>query len=431
MGPTRTTAKGAARVSPISVDKPVVRRLKATELTQITPPAVKVGKKRASAATAARDNLLNSEFARHEPPLSPSTLGDLSNRILPLFKKTNFPRLTPEEYKVIQPSLRLASQLLKHSSLQPLLRTIVFHGPLQPLDMVDPDDGKSLFEYPIDSNPITPTDTANNIAALGELRHFVKFSMKLVNFNGNAAATKPLNGKKPPKNTRTKIKHLHAIRSSVKIPSDVLKHLVEATDNFPSTQDVPALLGRRFHLAVDLVHEVCHALGYATDGHLKEYDTEPLMPGARIGEIGFTTEQTLLSGHFEVLWHKDKNAKMHEKSEGELSDFIGLPVLFDWPSSCTVKDYAHHNLCMSVRQGVQDSLPEKEVAWRVPMSDLARFFKTEFWEQEPASLALERKVGFAFTSDRKGAVRKFCDADEDVVPKGYKVSKHSAIVYDK
>lgn len=428
---TRSTVKGKARINPIGTDDPVAKRLKATDLTQITPPAVKVGTKGLSAAKAARNNLLHSEFCRHEPPLSPSLLGDLSNPILPLFKKANFTKLTLEEYEVIKPSLRLASQLLKHPSPQPLLRTVAFHGPLKPLDMVDPDDGKPLVEYPVDPIPLTPADTANNTAALDELKYFVKFAMKLQNCNGGAAFTKALDGKTPPENTRTKLKYLHGIRSTAKIPSDALKLLTEATNNFPSTQDVPFLLGRHFHLAVDLAHEVCHALGYATDGHLDEYDTEPFMPGARFGEIGFTMEQTLLGGHFEMLWDKDdsETAKMHEKAEGELSDFVGLPVVFDWPSLCTVEDHAHNKLCMSVRQGVPDTLAEKEVAWRVPMSDLARFFKTDFWEQEPASLALERKVGFAFTSDKNGAARKFRDADEEGVPKGYKISRCSAIVY--
>lgn len=104
-------------------------------------------------------NLMRSEFARVEAAPSPSALGDLTNPILPIFRPTNFPDI--EKYDKIAPSIRLASLLLQHASIRPMLRTILTHGPLIPLGEVDdddPDSPKELCAYPPNLKPVTRRD---------------------------------------------------------------------------------------------------------------------------------------------------------------------------------------------------------------------------------------------------------------------------------
>lgn len=225
-------------------------------------------------------NMYNSEFLAKEAPLELSKLGDLSNPILPIFRPENFGMLDKsEDYKVIEPSARLASLLLTHSTLQSMLRTMLTHKALKALKEFD--EKKRVYEYPLLSSPVTRDDIDINNAALTELADFVTFKTH-TNISHGAAFTKCLTGTRPP--IIIKRHHLHGISSEISISKKVLDLLIKATNTLASTKDTPLLLGRPFALAVDLAHEVCHALGYAKHGHLRVYGTEPFdaqRPGRR------------------------------------------------------------------------------------------------------------------------------------------------------
>ena len=82
----------------------------------------------------------------------------------------------------------------------------------------------------------------------------------------------------------------------------------------------------------------------------------------------------------------------------------------------------------------RDALAPKDIAWRVSLKGLARFFKAEFWAQENPPTLLERKVGIAFSCDDKGKKVPAEVSKEELkryAPGGHRVSKNKAIVKSK
>ncbi|KAM0716065.1 hypothetical protein Q7P37_008579 [Cladosporium fusiforme] len=387
---------------------------------------------------------MRSEFGRIEKAPPASALGDLSNAILPIFRAENFPDV--RDYDAIAPSTRLASKLLKHHSIQPMLRTILTHGPLISTGEVDNDDPKSpkeLFEYPPDTTRVNRRDTRLIDASLDELADFVEFRADPA-FPLGTAATVAVSGCN--KNTRW----LRGVRSvttySAAIQDILLNEANRIQQNRRRQPDMPLLLAYRFSFAVELAHEVCHALAFARDGRSRDIETDPFLPDHPVAELGFAMEQTLFGGHFNMLWDEPETPteqsqqqaaaeadefKFHRKNARAASDLVGLPVLWSWPCTWIYKDYVHNKCGIWIREADRVLLPPKDIAWRVPVADLARFFSMEFWEHGVPEVRLERKVGFAFSCNEQGEKKPayFTARQVEVhVPEGYEVSGDRAIV---
>lgn len=373
--------------------------------------------------------MFQSEFVAPEAALPLTALGDLSNEILPIFRAANFPGV--KDYKVIAPSARLASHLLKHPSLRRMLRTILKHGDLQPLNESD-SDGKPMFRYPNNTHRITDKDIALINSSLDDLAAFVTFrpDAKLTRANARTDPSK----RKRKQDCRTKT--LLGIRSTIRYSPELLKTLTDATKNLTKTQDVPLLLTWRFAFAVHLAHETCHALTLAKDGHLPELDTEPFFPKAITAEVGFTMEETLFGGLPTLLWDNEQpgTEDAHQgylTSSKQVSDFVGLSAFWSWPCTSVIRGYQHENLALWIRKSDEANLKPKDVAWRVPLQDLARFFDSKFWEHENPATRLDRETGFAFSCDAEGA-----RVPADFSPRelrshalrGFKISEHRALV---
>ena len=396
------------------------------------------GKATTAAETAAarkHDNLINamlkSEFVEPESPLPPSALGDLSNPILPVFRDTNF--VNVKDYSVIEPSVRLASHLLKHPSLRPMLRTILKHGKMIPVGEKS-SSGKPLYQYPDDSaDEMTDDDIALIDKALDDLAGFVTFQAKGKHTPANAM-TEALVKRAPKQDHRTETLPGH--RSRIEYSLALLRRLEKASKPPPSKQDKPLLLVWRFTLAVQLAHEVCHALTNAKDGRVKAFAVEPFFAGALTAEAGFTMEDALFGGSTSLLWAdeqpKDEFAtRVHYKSKGKLSDLVGVFVLWPWPCTSIVREYHAQQSALHMRKADRAVLAPKDIAWRVAVSDLARFFDTPFWAQENPPTIFDRSVGFAFSSDNRGErsaaeISKQELGDYDL--SAFKVSKRKAIV---
>jgi hypothetical protein len=371
------------------------------------------------------DAVLESEFVARENPLPPTALGDLSNDILPVFRAANFPDV--RTYTFIEPSVRLASLLLKHPSLQPMLRTIVSHGALINVGETNK-DGDMMYRYPRDTRPVTAADITLIDRALSDLAGFVTFRSDPEKDAANAATT-PISRKDETK-TGFRTRTLRGLRSRIDYSADLQQTLVRVTT------DIPLLLARRFTFAVQLAHEVCHALINAKDGHRSWLDVEPFFDGAVTAEVGMTLEETFFGGSPSILWgdekHTDRHAlKAYYKSQGRLSNLVGLSVIWPLPCTWTVREYQHKDLGLWMRKADMDALKPKDIAWRVPLTEMVRFFDTAFWIQENPPTQLERTVGFAFSSDENGvksSARVSKKELRDYAPEGYTVSKHMAIV---
>lgn len=376
-------------------------------------------------AYKAHQNVFASEFVATEAALPSSALGDLTNDIMPFFSAANFPDI--EDYSVIIPSLQLATRLLLHPSLYEMLRTILAHGPLLRLDKPDV-NGNPMYEYPPGVSHVTDEQITLLHEAWQQMTGFVTFKAKIGRTSCDAT-TETLDEQRQP------TEQLEGLSSIVWYSPRVLEILTQATNNLQKTGDVP-LLAWRFTFAVQLAHEVCHALVFAHDGHRVDMVTEPFFPGDKTAEIGFKMEDTLFGGHFAFLWNDDDPSregalKYHIKPNGKPSDLLGIPVLWPWPSPAVVRAYQHHNCGLWIREADLNALDSKEIGWRVPLSDLSKFFQTAFWHQPNPPTRLDRKVGFVFDCDDKGKRTPHDEAGEKLklrVPEGYKLTRHKAIV---
>jgi hypothetical protein len=456
MAPIRNTKQATARSVPYTVTKPNVKVTKplsnseSSELESLSessePDLASESSEDSELSDAqnATNFILESEFVAIEAALPRKALGDLKNDVLPIFKQANFPEVSPKVYEdTILPCARLASLLLQHPSLHPMFRTILDHEDLIEIPGETDSAGKQFFSYPANTRPITAADIALIRASLHELGDFVKFQQDPNNVPTTAHTKMDTEGPRLPNDPITQ--HLSGRSSTINYCPVLLNKLTRATSNLRKTNDVPLLLAWRFFFAVQLAHETCHALSFAKDGHLKHgdldvLDTDPFFPGALISEVGFTMEVALFGGHPAFLWETDlpnvrDACKVHRKSAKVVSNFVGVPVVWAWPCTWLVKEYASSELSgMDLRAADKAALEEVDYAWRTPMAGLARFFKTAFWRGAEPMVRLERTVGFAFTSDDEGAREPFVpeeDVLERAVPVGYEVSEHNAIVRRK
>jgi hypothetical protein len=388
----------------------------------ISAAALEAAKRKQARIDAA---VLKSDFVARENPLPRTALGDLSNAILPVFRAANFPDVN--NYSKIAPSVRLASLLLKHPSLQPMLRTIVSHRAFIPVGERDK-DGDVMYRYAADTSPVTDDDIALIDQALSDLAGFVTFHADPGQDAANAA-TMPISRKDETK-TGFKTSRLRGLTSRIDYSLDLQQTLTRVTT------DIPLLLARRFTFAVQLAHEVCHALINAKDGHRSWLDVEPFFDGALTAEVGMTMEETLFGGSPSILWgdekHTDKDAlKAYYKTPGRLSNLVGLSVIWPLPCTWTVREYQHKRLGLWMRKADMDALKSKDIAWRVPLTEMVRFFDMQFWAQENPPTQLERTVGFGFSSDENG-VKSAAQISKkelrDYALEGYTVSRHMAIV---
>lgn len=374
------------------------------------------------------DDVLQSVFVARESPLPATALGDLSNAILPVFRAANFPDV--DDYEVIEPSVRLASHLLQHPSLQYMLRTILKHGKLIALGEND-NKGEPLHRYPHNTRNMTAGDLTLIGKSLDELAEFVTFKENPKR-SPEHATTVPI--KKTKKSHRKE--NLAGLCSRIEYSPALLQTFTQAAEARVEDQDIPLLLTWRFTFAVQLAHEVCHALVFAKDGRRKELDTDPFFHRATVAETGFTMEETLFGGSPSLLWCDEEPTaegaiRAYHKGEGELSDLVGLSVVWSLPCTWIVRDYQHHKCALWMREADMDALKPKDVAWRVSMENLARFFDTEFWAQANPPTLFDHTVGFGFSSNAKGEkyAAKFGKRElRDYAPGGYTISEHKAII---
>jgi hypothetical protein len=280
---------------------------------------------------------------------------------------------------------------------------------------------------------MTVDDVAMIDRALDELSGFVTFEA-MAEHGPADARTEIIIKRRSKRDHRTETLPGH--RSRVEYSRTLLRRLEKASKPSSSKQDKPLLLVWRFTLAVQLAHEVCHALVNAKDGRLKAFHAEPFFPDALTAEVGFAMEETLFGGSPALLWageqpDDEQATRVHHKSAGKLSDLVGVFVLWPWPCTSIVREYQAQNCALHMRKADMAALKPKDVAWRVAIGDLARFFDTAFWAQENPDTVFDRSVGFAFTSDAKGqrSPAEFNRQElRDYELTAFKISKRKAIV---
>nr|OQO23139.1 hypothetical protein B0A51_10097 [Rachicladosporium sp. CCFEE 5018] len=270
--------------------------------------------------------LKNSAFFANDTCTFTSRTGDLTNELHPVFQRADF--ADASHHELLIPTLRLATRLLGHASVRRLMRTIIDHRPTA-IGELD-DQRKPLHEYPDDGRTyLTRQQEMRVDAALAELADIVRFvdDSKLAKGHGTTEAD---NTKGSNKNAT----HLTGVCNTTKYGRKNYLFLKIILNEAREKYDPPLVMAWQFQLAVELVHEVCHALFIARCGNVPEGDTDIFFRNDALAEVGFAMEDRLLGGHLSLMYDQDKvyhkvRVSCHMKAHGKPSRFIGIMVLWD------------------------------------------------------------------------------------------------------
>lgn len=208
-------------------------------------------------------------------------------------------------------------------------------------------------------------------------------------------------------------------RSTTKLPMYLYDNLQRAMD----TQDVLLLMHSGFELAITIVHELAHAARNCLSG---KHDMEPFFGHNPIAELGFELESLIFDGH---SWMMYSDGPGPYTFEGKKSGLQGVLVLSEYPNQGVVndyKDFGEDGEGVSKRDDDDGgtALKPLDVAWRVPLKFLEKFFDPAWWNGNFRAVGAthpERTVGYCFRTDEKGAripvIRS--TAERKYVPDGY------------
>ncbi|OQO09707.1 hypothetical protein B0A48_05110 [Cryoendolithus antarcticus] len=355
--------------------------------------------------------------------------GDLTNELHPVFRRANF--ADASHHELLIPTLRLATRLLGHASVRRLMRTIVDHRPTS-IGELD-DQRKPLHKYPDDGRELLTRQQEVRVnEALAELADMARFvdDDKLAKGHGTTEVDEI-------RGSNTKATHLTGVCSTTKYSRKNLLFLKIILNGAREKYDPPLVMAWQFQLALELVHEVCHALFIARCGNSPEGDTDIFFRNDALAEVGFAMEDRLLGGHLSLLYDQDKvydkgHVSCHMKADGKPSRFIGIMVLWDWPCVAVKNQYYHHGLALWARKSGPQMTKTKDIGWRIPLSWLEPFFTTAFWELTEPDLHFRRETGRAFKADKEGQ-RDFASLTEkekrELLPVGYRVREANGDIY--
>lgn len=327
--------------------------------------------------------------------------------------------MSEERYEALMPSMRLASRFLTSKQIRPMFHTMLSHGPMQGLGEKDT-NGDLKYAYPdADCRPDRVQDAAM-------IRHIEVTLTDLADFIVFQTHDGGCRTKAGPEGERLcNALHPKGAASTVFLPHNSLDQLVDAHKAFATTQDLPLLIAKRFELAMQLTHEVCHALQNHVAGDLP---TEPFFgPNAVLAETGFEAEYRLLGGQFSIVWAANEcgpsSWQVHQLSNGQISGLTGIPILWRWPCRGTWREYVSHDSGMWERKRFNRDAPKNDIAWRVMIDDMQRYFTSAFWMEAEKSekldfLHIQKKVGYPFHFEADGQSLPATIRDEDLLRQG-------------
>lgn len=340
--------------------------------------------------------------------------------ILAIFAKSSWNcDMSDERYEALKPSMRLASRFLTSKQIRPMFHTMLSHGPRQDLGEKD-SDGNAMETYQDDDcrvdREMGPAAFWEIEAALAELADFVEFKTHDV-----GCLTKIRQG--GPGRLDTTL-YPEGVPSTIYLPHASLNQPLGAHAAPLAQQDLPLLIVKPFELAIQLTHEVCHALQNHLMGDLT---TESFFGhGAAVAETGYEAEYRLLGGQFSIIWASSQDAypyRVHELYNGQLSELTGIPILWRWPCRGTSREYSRRDWGLWERERYTREAPENDIAWRVSIEDLHRYFTSAFWTQANqsenlAALHLPKEVGYPFRFDKHDTPWPATIHDQDLIDRG-------------
>ncbi|KAK4610629.1 hypothetical protein CLAFUW4_14124 [Fulvia fulva] len=322
----------------------------------------------------------------------------LTNAVHPVFGPTQWTNLPVGGWDVVEQSCKLASLFFQSAALRPFWATLICYS-----DPETASDQKKQFSLAAFGG-IDATQQAQIDEVLNEdLPTHLKFKID----------EKTLIGAHCQENGTSMCCGYHTQaegrNSNVFVAKSTYQALQKAQS--PEATDIVELTWLRFHLAVNMVHEVAHALRNATDASEEE---EPFFGDAIISEIGFELEKCLFGGPIMAIWADEDNK--YSKHDGTKSNLMGLVVQFEWPYQQLVTEYDLEYRTMGKRRDPRD-VRELDLAWRISITLFAKFFSDAFWQsvdqEDMEAFHPPHTCGYTFRVDDKAYFEPVCRADDE------------------
>ena len=230
-----------------------------------------------------------------------------------------------------------------------------------------------------------------------------------------------------------KSKKASGLGSQTRFSSRFYRRLRSAHHERPADQAL--LLWLRFEFGLMLAHEVCHALVIQTEG---DTGWEPYFHDGLVGEVGYEMELRLFGGKPDILFAnettgEEEGVRILRYTDGrddDLSKLHGIPIVWRWPYRSIIDEYKKDKYYMTVRRA--DQIPDRDLAWRVPVDFFAKFFTDSFWQNdvpgdETNAFRAPKDLGYLFKAKSKGELQPMRPRNGDE-PDGYRRDNHNGIV---
>jgi len=345
------------------------------------------------------------------PVMVSKQVGDLTNAIHAIFRRSNFENISDSEYDALAPTLRLATRLLTTKEIAGFPHAILLapfgyrKGQSTPDQLEIYDEKWFQRKWP----KLTEQDIAKYETTLSTFANMVSFRAVNTSNQGcgycNADWSTP-----PPQGIHLKVGSTIAFSKK-----DVDKAMI-----YQNTWSELASQRHCFITAKILLHELMHALAYARVGHDVAAPFDIPFEKQTIIETGYEWEDYVFGGL--VYWHTSAAA-------GSASHFeFGALYHSCWPSAGVARQYIANDYEIVI---LEQPAPI-EVHWLVDPNPskkdwVSRLFSTHFWEHEvprlgASALKAPKIRGFRYDVDEEGKTIAVADPfslPADTIPTGY------------
>jgi hypothetical protein len=329
-----------------------------------------------------------------------SKVGDLSNAIHAVFRRSNFKNISDVEYDALKPSLQFASLFLTTPELAGFPHAILVGG----YKHVPHPDNEDLDEwsYQEKDSELSSRDLAMYNLALSTFADMVVFIADEAE-DIHCGLCKP--------NPDIFLKDTHLQNGSI-IHFSRAEIEAHNHDEYGLYRGDFGIKWRTFETAKILLHELTHAVSHARLGGLA------CIPfgSNKVVETGYEWESYVFGG---VICYSDIRCSGHASL-----------MIRDWPAASVVRGYMHHKYAID-RLEEEPSRIEMRW-WMLPVLSewFEQLFTTEFWmktvpEQGAGALRVPRLRGYRVKIADDGSATFFDSKCEDygsygpTVPVGY------------
>jgi len=314
-------------------------------------------------------------------------LGDLDNDIHPIFAKHNFPGA---DYSVLEPVLRLASQLLLCKRSLTFWHAI-FNGKEEKIPDLSEKYETEIYEYHRKEGPLSARDIAITKLELLRLADMVRFCRETPSTRREGLG-EPLSGLccscLDPNRFEERSWGFHGRGSDISYSEVLYQELI---DDLKNNRD--ETIKGQFNFAALMVHEVAHAATYLKANR----DFEDFFEDTVVAEAGYEWEAFVFGDSLTQFRYYDYGQSGVDYSAWADAGYPDVSVS-PWPSR---RAYGFEKI-QPPSSLAQECLPADEVRWLIPVWYIQKLFTKQFWDVElermgDVFLQPPKELGYIYT----------------------------------